>query len=292
MTAITPRPTTHGPFAALLGLAFTLAAGMAHAAIVASTTFEEYPLGIIAGTAEPFDGDNEIDVQIRDDSYASPFGSNNQWVHLDAIGDSFGYAVGFDTTYSTPTLATYKFDIFEPANITGDTTGQAFGIGDNIDLTPSRGWARWSINNGIVTTTDHITGPSIALNEDHAYTTWVLYNGSGSSQLVENSVAALGGAGLTLAPGDTALVFFSPTTGYQYGLYTQSGGTATSANQFLFRATTGTNNELYIDNMSLTDTLEIEDLQFIPEPGSLPLIFMGAALVNLVRRKVKHTRES
>jgi len=244
----------------LVVLTFSLIlSGASQASLIASTDFESYPLGNISSSATPFYGFNGAGGQVTNNP--TPFGPNNQFVKLDASLGTGG--AGINTVLS---LTTYKFDIYEPNS--GQSGIYRFGLTAN-DLN-NTAYICWGIDDGVITAsfnTGLASGTAPTLTLDTRYTAYVLFNDSGSIQAINGS----GGANIN--DNEAALFIYNPGTGIMTdgGRFTNNL-TGSAPTRFIFRSFTGgaNNNQIYLDNFSVDNTL------VVPEPTTIALLGMGS----------------
>jgi hypothetical protein len=262
--------------ALLLALAASLPA-----AVVISTGFEspQYPLGNLPNTAglpvRFLGGTPNVGATIVNSP--APFGGSNQFLNLNA--NASGSGTGFTViAESISTLSTYHFDLYEP---TGESGSLNFGLA-STDLNSTGSYTGWTINNGTIALGSSTTlgsGSSLpsTLSLDRHYKAFVLYNGSAASE----NVAIPTGGTATLAAGQTALFFYDTTSGTMIdgGRYATSDDVTPT--RFMFRSFTASRNQIYIDNFTHENSL---NLAVIPEP-SAALLLLGAAACGFRRKR-------
>lgn len=233
------------------------------AAIVFYDDMESYTVGTDVDVSE---GDKlYLNINIQNQDFATPFGSPNQFAFLDGGSE-------FSRVNSTSELMTYSFDMLEP--ITAQTGITRFGLGQG-DVN-SNAYAAWSINDGSLATLDNtslVSGALPTLEQNRHYVTYIVHNGSASSQTIT-------GSGDSLAAGETALFFYDTVTSslIDAGRYTHTG--SKTASSFLVRSFTADDNTLYYDNITQQDVLDVS----IPEPSAYATIFGAITLGLLLRR--------
>ncbi|WP_309383940.1 hypothetical protein [Cerasicoccus frondis] len=245
-------------------LAACLSLSSLSATVIYFDDFESYPLG----NDQNFSGGGKIynQIGIADQTTATPFGSPNQYGYLDG-GSSF---VRVDSSSS---LMTWSFDMLEPT--TSQTDVVRFGLGSG-DVNGTKTFVGWILDDGalsLITNTSQVSGSLPTLQVDRAYTTYLVYNGSGSAQTIS-------GTGATLQDGETALYFYDTVSSsiISAGVFATTG--SASPTSFLIRSNTADDNTLYFDNLTRTDTLTV-----IPEPGAYAAMLGCAVLLGLLRRR-------
>ncbi|WFB36606.1 PEP-CTERM sorting domain-containing protein [Kiritimatiellota bacterium B12222] len=206
-------------------------------------------------------------VTIADENTATPFGASNHYMILNT-GSNF-YRTD-SLSQSASGLATYSFDFVDASTAASGPDGIRFGIGSG-DLNSSKAYTAWFINDGVLTTAENtslVSGALPTLEEDKVYTAFVMYNGSGSTQLINGAGVA------TVSAGQSALFFYDQVgeTLLDAGRFGHTSSVTPTG--FLLRNFSSGDNELYIDNISLEDSLTV-----VPEPGSMYLIMLGSVVL-------------
>lgn len=252
----------------LLGL------GGAQAAVVLQTGFETtdtpaYALGQLptTSTLPVYDQNNQGTRTILDDSTASPFGPDNQFL---ALG---GANLRVRSNGVTP-LTTISFDFFEPSGVDNVTR---FGFGSS-DLNGAGAFINWGLNNGAISAqanTALVGGSAPTLLEDRHYLAQILLNNSASAE----TVSLPGGGSFELAAGTASLMFYDTVanTLIDGGTYEHSASVTPST--FFFRGFGAEGNLIYIDNFTRSNDLVV----LIPEPSVA--LLGGLGLLGLLRRR-------
>ena len=245
-----------------------------HAAVVFNQNFESFTAGTNLPSGNPLSGNNNAGSQILDDTTATPFGIGNKFL---AINGNLAAGTVNASGLSATTISTHHFDLYEP---TGATATLTFGLGasDLNNNTTTGAFTAWSINNGSITAASNTalaSGSLPVLTLDRHYKAFVLYNGSGETEVV--SIPTGGTASLTSK--QSALFFLDMTTGAYVDGGRYSHTQSVTLNSFKFRAFSNSKNEIYIDNFTRDNTLTL-----IPEP-SLTVLLAGAGSVIARRRR-------
>jgi len=220
---------------------------LARATTLLTEDFESFATGSISGS-QTIDGVTYNNVAFLDDGSATPFGSSNTFMHV-----STGSRTVRINNLLSP-LTTYSFDVFEPS--AGADGYILFGIGAT-DLNGSNGHTTWGLDDGEVLVASYTqldSGTVPTLSEDTHYKVYVLYNGSGSTQTVQANGPT------DILPGQSALFFEEVSTGtlLDAGRYSSLNSTSPSThNDFLFRSFSNGYNDIYVDNLTVDDTLVV-----------------------------------
>jgi len=244
--------------------------GMAWASPILTTDFESpaYNLGNMPTTVVPVTaGSNDDSASVLNESTATPFGAGpNQFIALTGtLGQNSIRAI------SVSTLATYYFNLFEPAGASGTLH---LGISAN-DLNAAGAFTGWTINNGafgLGSNTSLASGSLPALSIDTHYIAHVLYNGSGTSQSIANSSEIL-------AAGQTALFFWDVANEVYIDGGRYSHTATVTPTRFMFRTFSSSANTIYIDDFTHDNTLLL-----VPEPTTLSMLLVGVAALGVARR--------
>lgn len=221
---------------------------------VVSVDFEAYAPDAIP--VPPFLDLNALGLRnVRDDSFATPFGTDNQFLQLGNPNLRLATSVPSATWGGTATVA---FDLFEPSGI--GTSPIIFGLGalagGNPEINATGGVFAFNLNNGNLTAGPNTvlqSGAMPSLSVDRAYRMVFLLNRDAVGSDYESPAAP--GTYLALAPDRMALwVYDVAAETWLQGPVLSTTNTA-AASQWVFRSFSNGDNQIYVDNFQILDVL-------------------------------------
>lgn len=217
-----------------------LAVSAVQAAEVYSYDMESYTVG----ANQQFNDSPAIFYRgdIVDETIAMPFGTNNQFLALTNSSD-------FLRIDSISSAATWRFEFMEPT--TAQSGNFHFGVG-NGDLSSTKSYASWELNNGALSVYENTalsSGTLPTLEVDRHYTVYVFYNGSGTASNIPNA------NGATVASGEVALFFRNRKTGDLIDAGRFSHTASVTPTGFLLREFSFDDNTVYIDDLTRDDEI-------------------------------------